>query len=194
MLTGRMDYDFPRTTPRWFGLWIDIPLKRSQCEDLLHLTRVWLDAMTPETPQDEQNNIRSFRAALEVSLESSIPLHASYGSPGHTDFGYLTTFPHCPRCHAGTRHSPWWPGGPIACAVCGHRFVMRETASTETLEDDDLSGIDRGDLLTDLLGDGENAFIARSLRARGISERDIRDVIDAIDPWRSIVPGADRDP
>jgi len=44
-----------------------------------------------------------FEAACRRSVAEKIPLHVSLTPPGHTDLGWYTIFPHCPRCKAAAQ-------------------------------------------------------------------------------------------
>jgi hypothetical protein len=119
--------NFVATKPLWYGLWISSPLTRPQLE----LLRAILRPLQPMARDD----LPQFLRACELSLTYDIPLKAHLCSPGHTDFGYLTTFPHCPRCKKGhggrwTEHSP----KPTNCTACGHSYVPADTYKSEPFD------------------------------------------------------------
>jgi hypothetical protein len=76
---------------------------------------------------------------MERALYFDLDLHVTLAPPGHTDFGWWTTFAHCPRCKAGAPVEPWkkvrsaW----LTCGMCGHEFDPATTASCETMPADD---------------------------------------------------------
>ena len=116
---------FPETKPLWYGFWISSPLTRPQLEIL--------GAIVPQTlsPQNRSRDVPQFRRACELAIKHGIPLHAALPPLGHTDFGTLTTFPHCPRCKKA--HGQEWvkeySKKPTRCRACGNVYVPAETAS-----------------------------------------------------------------
>src|SRR5262249_5925396 len=62
-------------------------------------------ACDPDDPQDK--DIRHFLNALEAAIRWELPVHVSLAPLGHTDFGWYTVFPHCPRCKANAPVGRW---------------------------------------------------------------------------------------
>lgn len=128
-LDGRLRSAFPITTPLWYGLWINSPLRRVQAEFLHELLRAACDDLDP---QDKE--LRHFLKALEAAVRWELPVHVSLAPLGHTDFGMYTVFPHCPRCKANAPVGRWresYPKEPHECRVCGHTFIPDEHHSSE---------------------------------------------------------------
>jgi hypothetical protein len=118
--------NFIATKPLWYGLWISSPLTRAQLE----LLRSILRPLQPMAHDD----FRPFLRACELSLTYEISLHTQLCSPGHTDFGQLTTFPHCPRCKKD--HGRWTDRSPTPaiCTACGHAYIPAETYKSEPFD------------------------------------------------------------
>jgi hypothetical protein len=124
---------FLATNPLWYGFWINSPLSVQQCDLLLKI----LGRVTLLDSDD-----RRFLLALEAALTHHLPLHVRLAPLGHTDLGFYTIFPHCPRCKAfaGFRWQPKLPFTLQRCKVCGNDFRAAETGSSERDEyDDELS-------------------------------------------------------
>lgn len=94
-LAGEFAAAFVRTDPLWYGLWISDPLTPAQ---LRLLPRLLQNVPTPTGGAE----LEQFRRACSLALEHGIELRVHMPPPGHVDFGFDTTFPHCPRCKRGT--------------------------------------------------------------------------------------------
>ena len=118
---------FPKTTPLWYGFWISSPLTRPQLE-ILRATLA-----EPGSDADRAQDVRQFRRACELAIKHGIPLHATLPPLGHTDLGFYTIFPHCPRCKMpyGERWEKEYSKKRTTCRACGHEYVPAETASCE---------------------------------------------------------------
>jgi hypothetical protein len=121
---------FVRTKPIGYGVWIASPLSRAQMQILA--------AVVAEAQASEHSAkaAAQFRRACALASAHDLRLHVRLSPPGHTDFGFLTTFPHCPRCKrpSGERWSRHYSRKPKTCPACGQRYVPAETAKSE-LED-----------------------------------------------------------
>ena len=101
---------FPRTTPIWYGLWIDSPLQVHQCELLIQLF---------EQSQFDKT-VQLFVQALRVSVDLSLPIHVTPVSSGRIEGKSWTISAHCSRCKhempIDARHcsSCGRTGGPVA--------------------------------------------------------------------------------
>ncbi len=164
---------FARTTPLWYGFWIESPLRRPQCEVLFTLLEGTDD---PGETRDE--DLRHFLAALRAAVGWELPLHVEMAPPGHTDFGWYTVFPHCPRCKAHAPVARWqesYPDEPLDCPACGHRY---SPAATHRMERLDEAAWDAR-RLEYVLGAGEvERFRRRFLTHQGCSPAQIDDVLD----------------
>jgi hypothetical protein len=116
---------FLETRPLWYGLWVSSPLSPAQLE---MMGKVLTPAMGEGVVQ--------FLSACDVAVEHGIRLHVRMSPPGHVDFGFHTTFPHCPRCKMGNGEewkSPY-SSEVITCEACGFRYVPAETAAMESMD------------------------------------------------------------
>jgi len=98
------------------------------------------------------------------------------GSPGHTDFGYYTIFPHCPYCKAEARIKRWqrhYPTESYDCPVCGTQYVPAEAASTTT------DGMELPNL-RDLIGRVQFPSFAKTyLKQQGLSDLEAAKIVFA---------------
>jgi len=164
---------FPRTTPLWYGLWIESPLRRPHCEVLLELLEGLADL-----GGTQDNDPRHFLAALRAAVTWELPLHVAVPPPGHADLGWYTVFPHCPRCKAHAPLEQWqesYPEEPIPCPVCGQRYSPAATQRSEQMDD---ALWEESDLKNVLGADNVQAFRRRFLRRQGHSPEQIEDVLD----------------
>jgi len=171
-LEDRLRAAFPVTTPLWYGFWINSPLRRPQAEFLFELLDVACDH---DDPQDK--DIRHLLNALDAAIRWELPLHVSLAPLGHTDFGWYTIFPHCPRCKADALAQRWtgsYPETAQNCRACGQSFVPNDHHS-EVQDDADW---DR-DSLKSLLGEaGFDRFVVEYLQHRGHSALHAESVLD----------------
>lgn len=163
---------FHVTTPLVYGLWIESPLQRMQASLLYELIEPICDF---NDPQDQ--DVVHFLSALKAAASRELPLHVSMPPPGHTDFGFYTVFPHCPRCKAEAPVGRWkekYSDEPLECRVCGHTFNPNEHHSSQ--ED----GCDwEATCLEDQLGKaGHEDLITHFLINRGCSVQQAAEVID----------------
>jgi formylglycine-generating enzyme required for sulfatase activity len=171
-LEGRLRAAFPVTTPLWYGFWINSPLRRVQAEFLYELLDAACD---PNDLQDK--DVQHFLKALEAAVRWELPVHVSLAPLGHTDFGWYTVFPHCPRCKANAPVGRWkdsYPKEPHECQVCGHRFIPDEHHSSERDQYDW-----DADRLEKRLGEvGYEQFVRAFLLHGGCSPEQVEEVID----------------
>ena len=169
-LEDRLYSAFLVTTPLWYGFWINSPLQRPQVE-VLHEVLTGLCGDSRRIDED----LVPFVKALKVALAWELPLHVSIGPPGHTDFGYYTVFPHCPRCKAEAPVERWkdeYPDEQLDCQVCGQQFNPNEHHSRQPDDFDD-------DSLERLLGKvGFEEFTKRFLDHRGKTVKQVEEVLD----------------
>jgi Zn ribbon nucleic-acid-binding protein len=128
-LEPRMQSAFQVTTPLWYGLWIDSPLSAEQCA---LLRDVFTEAARAVPGYRE--HLEEFTRALADSAETGEQMHVALSPPGHVDFGWITTFVHCPRCKAEGPVERWqeaYPDDPLECPVCGHSYIPSATYSSE---------------------------------------------------------------
>jgi len=171
-LEGRLRATFPVTTPLWYGFWINSPLRRAQAEFLHELLGAACD---PDDSQDK--DIRHFLQALEAAVRWELPVHVSLAPLGHTDFGWYTVFPHCPRCKANAPVGRWkesYTKATHECRVCGHTFIPDEHHSSEQ---DDFDW-DANRLEKQLGNAGHEQFVRAFLLHRGCSPQQVEEVID----------------
>jgi hypothetical protein len=167
----RLTPAFAVTKPLWYGLWIESPLKRPQAALLLDLFDA---AFGNDSARDKQ--VFHFCNALKAAVDWDLPLHVAMAPPGHTDMGWYTVFPHCPRCKASAPFKRWqntYPTTPYKCQVCGHDFVPNDHHS---MTRDNF--VWRQPSLEETLGkQGYEQFLRTYLRHRGYSEAQVEQVI-----------------
>lgn len=161
-LRERLRSVFDTTTPLWYGFWIETPLSRRQAELLFELLSI-----LPNNAGLNEIGLPHFLNALNVSIRLQLPLHVRLSPLGHTDMGWHSVFPHCPRCHADAAVKHWeqqYPTEPHQCRACGHIYNLNDTHSSvpdEAPEDD---------ALATLLGQSRHVEFARKyLQYRGCS-------------------------
>jgi formylglycine-generating enzyme required for sulfatase activity len=167
----RLRSAFQVTTPLWYGFWIESPLRRLQAEFLYDLLNLACDH---DDPQDR--DIVHFLNALKAAVSWELPVHVSLVPLGHTDFGWYTIFPHCPRCKANAPVGRWqekYTTEPHECRVCGHTFNPNEHHSSERDDYDwDATSLEKN------LRDGYEAFVKTFLLHRGCTETQAEEIID----------------
>jgi hypothetical protein len=129
-LSRSMATAFLQTKPIWYGLWARSPIPQKSLPVLKTLMTELLRAAS----QRERDEFNLFIKAIDLALSRHLNLHVKLSSPGHTDFGVLTTFPHCPFCKAEANVDRWqrkYPTELQTCEVCGTRFSPAETASVK---------------------------------------------------------------
>ena len=171
-LEQRMRSLFPVTTPLWYGFWINSPLQRTHCEFLHEL---FGEACDPEDPRDR--DFVHFLNAMQQAAKWELPVHVSLAPLGHTDFGWYTVFPHCPRCKANAPVGRWkdkYPEEQVECKVCAHLFKPDENRSQERMDCDwDATSLEK------LLGDADyESFTKRFLQHRGCTPELAEEVVD----------------
>lgn len=120
---------FQVTCPLWYAFWMDSPLSSEQ-GDLLHDLLLAVAAMPDCWPY----HLDEFLRALAVAQERRLPIYVDLAAPGHSDFGWTTIFPHCPRCKAEAPLPRWqesYPKEPIRCPVCETEYSPAATHSSE---------------------------------------------------------------
>ena len=148
--------NFETTRPRWFGLWIRSPLNKLQCSilhdlllamgDQIHETILnELEQKHGEHPDqfttselmlykeihgDDHRNLVEFLSALKMAIAHDIPMHVALTPSGHADLGYITIWPHCPRCKADTPSNDW-ENKEFICPICGNVYYPWATYSQE---------------------------------------------------------------
>jgi formylglycine-generating enzyme required for sulfatase activity len=171
-LRERLHGVFPVTTPLWYGFWINSPLRRIQVEFLSELLGEVCDH---DNPQDK--DVAHFLSALQAALAWELPVHVSVAPPGHTDFGFYTIFPHCPRCKAAASVGRWqesYSEKPYSCKVCGHVFNPNEHHSS--VQDD--RDWDANTLEKQLGKQGFEDFTKQFLMYRGCTEQQVQEIKD----------------
>jgi hypothetical protein len=103
---------FLETRPLWYGLWVTSPLTAAQLE---MMPRVLMPAMG--------DGVLQFQRACGLALEHGLRLHVRMSPPGHVDFGFHTTFPHCPRCKKGNGER--WKSPGLDESLRRRRWVLR---------------------------------------------------------------------
>jgi formylglycine-generating enzyme required for sulfatase activity len=168
----RLRLSFSITTPLWYGFWINSPLQRLQAEFLHELLSTACDDRDPK-----DNDIRHFLNALTAAIRWELPVHVALAPLGHTDFGWYTIFPHCPRCKANAPVGRWqesYPTTPHVCQVCGNTFIPDDHHSSVS-DDTDWDA----DSLEQQLGEtGYEEFVKTFLLHRGCSPEQADEVLD----------------
>lgn len=161
---------FRITTPLWYGLWINSPLRKLQAECLHEL-------LSPICDEPEDKDIHHFLSALTAAIRWELPVHVSLFPLGHTDLGWYTVFPHCPRCKANALVGRWkvsYQQTPYECQVCGHGFIPDEHHSQERLDFD----WDARSLVKQLGKTGYDEFVKTFLRHRGCSSEQASQIME----------------
>lgn len=100
--------EFPMTTPRWYGLWIESPPRPAQLELLGRLfTGLGL------VSDLYRERLGPFLTAVDIALETSAALHLTLVPRGDYTATQWTLVSHCKRCRAP------WPDGSRRCVACG---------------------------------------------------------------------------
>lgn len=122
---------FQETNPIWYGLWIESPLRA------VHASILWPVLQQAFANENEKRTgMGHFLRALEITIKLDMPLHVELAPLGHTDLGWYTIFPHCPRCKATARVGRWkeeYSCEDYVCQVCGHHFIPDDTHSQEEM-------------------------------------------------------------
>jgi hypothetical protein len=112
---------FQKTTPIWYGLWIESPLRRRHARVLRPVLE-----RTFAAANEERTGMGHFLQALAVCDAFDMPLHMRLSPLGHVDSSRYTVAAHCPRCKAPTPAKRWQKDPsreePI-CAVCGNSSI-----------------------------------------------------------------------
>ncbi|HZL88301.1 MAG TPA: hypothetical protein VFB96_07980 [Pirellulaceae bacterium] len=95
------------TNPRWFGLWMNLPLASDACDTLARML-----AALPIDDAASDAGRQELVIALEAAARHDISLYAQLYPRGHSDGPWWHLVPHCGRCQA-----EWSGSGP--CRVCG---------------------------------------------------------------------------
>jgi hypothetical protein len=129
-LSREMAAAFPQTKPIWYGLWARSPIPKQS----LPVLRTLMTGLLQGVGNRDRDEFKLFIQAIDWSLSRNLNLHVKLGRPGHTDFGLLTIFPHCPFCKAEANVERWkrkYPTELQTCEVCGTKFSPAETAMTK---------------------------------------------------------------
>ena len=127
--SDRLTSLFPVTSSLWHTFWMDSPLSPEQ-SGLLH------DLFTAVGKRQDcaETGLPEFLNGLLEAHERQLPLFTTLAPPGHCDVGWITIFPHCPRCKSESPLPRWqesYPQEPIDCPVCGTTYSPAETYSSE---------------------------------------------------------------
>jgi rubredoxin len=117
----------------WFSFWMESLLSRQAMEVLRPLLQLF--AVRQFGKERFPHNLRDFSRfdrALIAAMEHDIPLLVEMTPPGHTDFGHITTFAHCPTCRAAAPVEKWKKIRPFqhVCTVCGHEYNPASTLAS----------------------------------------------------------------
>jgi formylglycine-generating enzyme required for sulfatase activity len=171
-LEQRLRSAFPVTTPLWYGLWINSPIQREQAEFLHVLLNAACDDNDPK-----DKDIRHFLNGLAAAIRYGLPVHVTLAPLGHTDFGWYTVFPHCPRCKANAPVGRWksdYPTTPHMCRACGHMFNPNAHQSSQR---DDVDW-NANSLVKQMGEKGFEQFVKRFLGHEGCSPDQADEIID----------------
>jgi hypothetical protein len=100
---------FPRTTPQWYGLWVESPLVGARAGALAQILTIATGGWFATAGAGE------IIAALLLAAETSRPLHVRLYPPGRVAGPWWRLVPHCPRCRG-----EWPDAAARKCAVCGY--------------------------------------------------------------------------
>ena len=179
-LAQKLHAIFPATKLHWFRFWINSPVP-AEGAVLLHQL---FEAVSAEDDSEQTSfgvvtgrgseELRHFVRSLTRSINANIPLHVSLAPLGHTDFGWYTIFPHCPRCKAKAPVKLWqrnYRDEEIACAICGEKFSPAKHRSSVRDKWDPKN-------LREVLGPaGFEETAVRCLMAQGASEAEAGQVL-----------------
>ena len=120
----RFERAFLVTKPRWYGLWVNSPLKLDQLDIL---RRIIPDAAI------RRPDVKQFQNACARAIAHDIPLHVKLPPPGLTHLGMHATLPHCPRCRrvCGERCERREARRRHRCRACGLDYEVTETRWSE---------------------------------------------------------------
>ena len=175
-LTESIEREFLPTRLLWFGFWIESPLSRGAIEVLRALLNEF--ALRLNETERERAKLFDLVRAFDAALENDLKLHVRFFPPGHTDFGWHTTFAHCPRCKAGAPLPPWQetPSQNMECEICGFDFDPAETAKMETMERENR---EETDLLKNMGAERYRNFANGYLIERGASAKAARQAVES---------------
>lgn len=134
-------YGIDRRTPFSFGIW-----NRLWMDSLLSPQRITVlkRLFSDYLPQSdwERNGLALFRSALNDAETEGRKLEVSLTPPGHSDFGRITTFAHCPRCKVAVSSSVVPPdtAAEVVCELCGTAFRPSDTYSSMRMTIEEESG------------------------------------------------------
>jgi hypothetical protein len=103
------EHIFQRTSPRWYGLWMQPPLQGAK----LTFLRDVLEAT--EICEIDQPQIASLRAGVETATATQYPLHTALYPPGRVEGPWWRLASHCRRCKA-----VWSTAKSRHCGTCGY--------------------------------------------------------------------------
>lgn len=167
---------FPATDLVWYGFWIESPLSH----EALKILQPLLEGLLSENAErslalHDTDGLNKFVRAIERALYFDLELHVEMMPPGHVDFGWHTTFSHCPRCKVGAPVGSWekvahdW----ISCGMCGQEYDPATTHSMETMPPRE-----RADL-RDIMGDERyRPFATAYLMGQGAAPQDAAAMVE----------------
>jgi hypothetical protein len=174
-LRTRLQKAFPITTPLVYGFWINSPL---DSEKALLLEEIF--SADDDFKDFKSEEVNRFREALQVTIHHGTPLHVFRSPPGHVDMGWLTTFPHCPKCKVMTDVEPWkqpYPKTPYACKVCQYIYIPNDHCSSERYDFER----DKDSLAQLFTASEYHDFTKRYLLQQGCPEKMVDEVIASQD-------------
>jgi hypothetical protein len=130
----RLQQTFSITRPLWYGFWMSSPLTDKQASLLYDLLANGSLAEAITASKYGSSNVSEFVKALEQTSRGDKNLYVSMTPPGHVDFGWITTFAHCPQCKCEAPIKRWegqYPATLLTCHVCGNTYSPAETYSSE---------------------------------------------------------------
>jgi hypothetical protein len=120
---------FPITNSLWHTFWMDSPLSSEQIGFLHDLF-----AALGKRPDCSESYLSEFLGGLDEASKCHLPVYVTLTPPGHCDMGWVTIFPHCPRCKAEAPPPRWQESyflESMDCPVCGTSYRPAETYSSE---------------------------------------------------------------
>ena len=143
-LASTLDSVFPSTKLHSFRFWIQSPLPTEGAPALLRLFQAIYEEdqigrkPSAEPVYSQQGDLKIFLNSLQCAINRNLPLHVHLAPPGHTDFGYWTTFSHCPRCKAEAPVKRWRKTSDeeISCPMCGVKYFPAKTSSEKRFDED----------------------------------------------------------
>ncbi len=105
-LSGVFSNRFLKTTPWWYGLWVNSPIQPNEAKIAMQL-------LEEVASRGFWQVLDGLVSALRASATKQVPIHVQLSPRGHADNDGWLVFAHCPRCKAELSDTPH------ICRTCG---------------------------------------------------------------------------